>query len=346
MGHGFGTVTMSFVVGGQQLLPSSIAVLARFTAAGSRTVGAAANGKEAGSQSAAMYDQILIGVDGSEEAERAARRGLELADTVGASVTVLHVVERRTLGLTESETEAAALRERAADVLESVESIAAEVGQSVETTVREGSPAAEISAAAVEQDAELLVLGRQGLSGLGKRLLGGVTERLLNRGEVPVLVVPEAAGEPSGYRRLLLPTDGSDNAEAALPHGAGIASAYGATVDVLNVVDLQDAGGPFNAGGLESEFVERLEAEGADAVADAADDLTTRTPGIEVHTAVERTTSLDGAAAGISEYVDDHEVDLVVMGSRGRSNLKRKLLGSVASKVLRTVDVPVVAVPA
>lgn len=52
----------------------------------------------------------------------------------------------------------------------------------------------------------------------------------------------------------------------------------------------------------------------------------------------------EGAATGVQDYVGKTEIDLVVMGSHGRSNLKRQLLGSVASTVLRTVDVPVLVV--
>ncbi|MFW5948523.1 MAG: universal stress protein [Halolamina sp.] len=287
-----------------------------------------------------MYDHVLIGVDGSEEAERAARRGLDLAETVDASVTVVHVLSRKTLDRARGEVETEQLRDRAAAVLDAVESIAAERGQSVETEIREGSPAAALCEYAAEADADLLVLGRQGLTGIGRRLLGGVTERVLNRGAVPALVVPdEATGD--GYDRLLVPTDGSENAAAAYPHAGAVATAYGAAVDVLNVVDLQDAAGAFHAGGLEASFVERLEAEGEAAVADAAAELAEHAPGVAVRTAVERTADLDGAAAGIRAYVAEQDVDLVAIGSRGRSDFKRALLGSVASKVLRSVDVPV-----
>jgi nucleotide-binding universal stress UspA family protein len=68
-------------------------------------------------------------------------------------------------------------------------------------------------------------------------------------------------------------------------------------------------------------------------------------PDLSVEPAVVRTADFDGVAAGVREYVREEGVDLVVMGSHGRSNLRRQLLGSVASTVLRTVDVPVVVVP-
>ncbi|WP_081985449.1 universal stress protein [Natrinema salifodinae] len=70
-----------------------------------------------------------------------------------------------------------------------------------------------------------------------------------------------------------------------------------------------------------------------------------RAPELDVTTAVVRTTSFEGVAAGIREYVADHNIDCLVVGSHGRSNLRKQLLGSVTSTLIRTVDVPVLVVP-
>jgi nucleotide-binding universal stress UspA family protein len=185
------------------------------------------------------------------------------------------------------------------------------------------------------------------MTGLGKRLLGGVTEQVLHQSDIPVFVVPGEDGVSEtnkGYSRVLIPTDGSENAEAATPHGVTISQHFDSAIHVLSVVDLQAAGGAFNAGGLEKEFIERLEVKGQGAVDRVRDEITDIDPDIKVRTAVERTTSFEGAAAGVRDYVGNTEIDLVVMGSHGRSNLRRQLLGSVASTVLRTVDVPVLVV--
>lgn len=294
-----------------------------------------------------MYDRMLIAVDGSDEARRAARRGLHLARVFDATVTVLSVVERKALQLTETSAEEAELRERGERALTEIEELASELGQSVTTTLTEGKPAVRISEYAVEQDADLIVVGRQGLTGLGRRLLGGVTEQVLHRSDVPVFVVPDegADGEiEADYSRVLVTTDGSENADAAIPHGTAIARRYDSDVHVLNVVDIQAAGGVFHAGGLETEFVERLDARGQATVDSAASKIEDAAPALSVTTAVERTTSFEGVAAGVREYVQNHDIDLVVMGSHGRSNLRRQLIGSVASTVLRTVDVPVLVV--
>jgi len=294
-----------------------------------------------------MYNRIVIAVDGSDEARRAARRGMRLAQGFDATVDVLSVVEQKAFRLTETSAEKAQLRERGEAAITEIEGLASEFGQTVTTKLLEGKPAVRISEYADEQDADLIVVGRQGLTGLGRRLLGGVTERILHRSDVPVLVISGENNEgevEADYSRILITTDGSENAEVAIPHGTAIAQRYGSDVHVLNVVDIQAAGGAFNAGGLEKEFLERLAARGQEAVDSVANKIEESAPDSPVETAVERTASFEGAAAGVREYIEENEIGLVIMGSHGRSNLKRQLLGSVASTVLRTVDVPVLVV--
>jgi nucleotide-binding universal stress UspA family protein len=138
-----------------------------------------------------MYDRIVITVDGSDEARRAARRGLRLARVSDATVTVLSVVEQKTLRLTETSAERTRLRERGEEALTEIEELASELGRPVTTTLTKGKPGAQISEYADEQDADLIVVGRQESTGLGRRLLGSVTEKVLHRSDVPVLVVPE-----------------------------------------------------------------------------------------------------------------------------------------------------------
>jgi len=294
-----------------------------------------------------MYDRMVIAVDGSDEARRAAARGLRLARAFDATVDVLSVVEHGAIRLTETATERDRLRERGAEAIDEIAELAAELGQPVSTRLVDGKPAVQITRVADERDADLVVVGRQGATGLGRRLLGGVTEQVLHRSDVPVLVVPgedHDGGPEAEYARVLLTTDGSENAEVAVPHGVAVAQRFGSTIDVLNVVDVQAAGGAFGAGGLEREFLERLDERGREAVDSVAERIETSDPDLPVETAVERTTSFDGAAAGVRAYVEANDVDLIVMGSHGRSGLGRQLLGSVASAVLRTVDVPVLVV--
>lgn len=291
-----------------------------------------------------MYDRVLLPVDGSDEARRAAQLGLELARRFDADAIALHVVEQSALQLTRSSQEERRVQARGEEILADVEELAASVDHPVATEVAEGNPVVQICERATALEADLIVLGRQGLTGLGRRLLGGVTEQVLAQSDCPVLVVPAGDGPTTAsveYDRLLVPTDGSENAERATTHAVPLADRYDTAVHVLTVIDLQAAGGVFNAGGLEQEFVDRLEAAGSEAVERLAAEVRDELPDLPVETAVDRTNSFEGAAAGIRAYVVDHDIDLVVMSSHGRSNVARQVLGSVTSTVLRTVAVPV-----
>ncbi|WP_049904289.1 universal stress protein [Halococcus hamelinensis] len=290
-----------------------------------------------------MYDRITIAIDGSDEAKYAAKRGLELALTLNATVDALYVVPQKSLQLTQTTEEQTRLRDRGEAFLSEIEELASEIDYPIVTALSEGKPAVQISKHASDQNTNLIIIGRQGITGLGKRFLGGVSEQVLYQSDVPVFVIPDT-DQITEYCRILIPTDGSGNAEVAAPFGATIAQFYDSEIHVLNVVDIQAAGGVFNAGGLEKEFIERLEARGQKAVKRTVTGIDDTTPNANVQTNIKRMTSFEGVAAGIREYAEGNDIDLIVMGSHGRSNLRRQLLGNVASTILRTVDVPVLIV--
>ncbi|MFC6753681.1 universal stress protein [Halorubrum tibetense] len=137
------------------------------------------------------------------------------------------------------------------------------------------------------------------------------------------------------YDEILVPTDGSPASDAAIEHAIDIAAQYGARLHALYVVD----GAAYSTLEAGSEIVvEALQSEGETAtrrVADAATDA-----GVESTTTVTTGT----AYRSIREYVDEHGIDMVVMGTHGRKGLDRYLLGSVTERVVRTADVPVLTV--
>lgn len=135
------------------------------------------------------------------------------------------------------------------------------------------------------------------------------------------------------YRTVLVPTDGSEAATAAATHAVDIASRYGATVHALYVVDVRMS--PISTDIDRDEVVELVEQSDNNptrAICERAERA-----GIPAVEAVR----LGVPHEVIREYIDEHGVDLVVMGTRGRTGLERILLGSVTERILRTVDVPV-----
>lgn len=131
------------------------------------------------------------------------------------------------------------------------------------------------------------------------------------------------------YQDVLIPTDGSDGTRRSLTHGLAVADRFDATVHALSVVPE----GPFGtedgetATAAAERAVERVETEA-------------RQAGLEAVTAVDQGVPHEAILA----YVADNDVDMVVMGTQGRTGLDRVLLGSVAERVVRLADVPVVTV--
>ncbi|SHG85005.1 universal stress protein [Halobaculum gomorrense] len=137
------------------------------------------------------------------------------------------------------------------------------------------------------------------------------------------------------YNDILVPTDGSPAADAAVEHAVTLAARFDATLHALYVVDATAYSG-IEAG---TDIVaEALETEGEDAVArisTAADEAD-----IPVVEAV-----VSGIAyRSILEYADDHDIDMIVMGTHGRRGLDRYLLGSVTERVVRSANQPVLTV--
>jgi nucleotide-binding universal stress UspA family protein len=288
-----------------------------------------------------MYETILVPTDGSTGAKAAARHGLALADAFDGRVRFLSVVDESSSGLVSLDSLAdrtTVLDEEATDALDRLEALAAETAVPFETAVEHGTVHDTILDDAAEHGVDLIAMGTHGRTGLQRVLIGSVTERVGRTSDIPVFTTRrEPDGDPS-YGDVLIPTDGSDAASAAVEHGLTIADRYGGTVHALSVVDLSSLVGSYDAGpGIStvldawSEDCERA----VEAVAEAAD-----TRGVDVVTEVVQGTPY----RAITDYVDEAGIDLVTMGTHGRTGVERYLVGSVTERVVRTGDVPVLTV--
>ena len=138
------------------------------------------------------------------------------------------------------------------------------------------------------------------------------------------------------YDRILLPTDGSEGTDRAVEEAIGLATETGAELHVLFVVDAESV--PY----APEMTDERLEAQLRRIGEEAIESIRERaeTEGLTVRGAIENGTP----HREVLSYVDREDVDLVVMGTHGRSGLDKYLLGSVTERVVRSADVPVLTV--
>jgi len=136
------------------------------------------------------------------------------------------------------------------------------------------------------------------------------------------------------YDQILIPTDGSEETQDAVEHAIDLALTYDATLHTLFVINTNV--------GVDSSVIGTLEAleesgeNAIEAVIDRAQDAGVGT--------IEGSVAQGAPHQAILDYVDENDIDLVVMGTHGRSGLDRYLLGSVTEKVVRLSDAPVMTV--
>ncbi len=288
-----------------------------------------------------MYDQLLFPTDGSEGASTAFEHVLDLAAAHDATVHILAVVDTGGDGLRRVGEDAVDDLERQSESLVSETAATAEErGVDTVTAVERGYPYREIVDYANAQGVDQIAMPTHGRRGIERFLLGSTTERVVRRADVPVLTIrpDEDARIPYPYRNVLVPTDGSDCSAAAVTAGTEAAIATDAELHLLSVIDTMALGADVRTEmQMESleQSAESILDEAVDLAADAGVDDPTRT--VEYGSSIPNT---------IRSYVDDHDVDLLVVGTHGRTGFDRYLLGSVAEKLIRISPVPVLTVRA
>ncbi|OIQ65536.1 putative universal stress protein [mine drainage metagenome] len=142
------------------------------------------------------------------------------------------------------------------------------------------------------------------------------------------------------FKHILVPVDGSDTSQFAVSKAADLARAFDSTVTVIYVID------PYPFAGVGTDFAygqaEYLSAATAEANASVhrakesfvAAGVSVNTSVVEAHT----------AWRGIVQAGESLQIDLIVMGSHGRSGLEKLVLGSVAQAVLSHTKLPVLVV--
>lgn len=261
-----------------------------------------------------MYDRILVPTDGSAVAERAGDYAVTLADQFNAGLDLVHVSESGRK--TDDQRPFSAIVDAAS-----------EAGLAPETDVVEAKEEVHQSIInyAQENDSDVIVMGTHGRTGVNRFLLGSVAEQTLRESPVPVVTVHEDTRVDADIERVLVPTDGSEGAKAATEHAIDLARETGATLHGLSVIE----------SGL-SRAAEETAEEALDTVRTAAEQA-----GLET---VETATRRGRVHQEIAGYTSEMGIDCVVMGTHGRTGLRRYLLGSATERTVRFSPVPVVSV--
>ena len=287
----------------------------------------------------AIGRNILVPLDGSALAELALPQAAALA-AGPARVVLLRVVPPVGKGA-ESDEDAppdvalSTARQELEDAAGRLYTIAPDL--SVDVAVSTGEPGEEIPRFAERHRHDVIVMASFGHGGISRWSFGSVAGSVVRGSRVPVLVVrPQDAGE-SGFRRILVPLDGSLRAEQSLPIARALAGRLGVPVHLVAVIDPEQAGFPSAGTGREDEVWRQirtaLRAEAQETLVQAAASLASH--GIAAEWEV-----LQGATVpSIRETT--HPGDLIVLTSHARSNPPQWPQGSVGEQLVRTSEAPV-----
>jgi nucleotide-binding universal stress UspA family protein len=282
-----------------------------------------------------MYDQILFPTDGSEPADSVLDYALEIASEHGATIHVLTVVDTGQDNLTQIRADVIDdLMQEGTEIVDDAAQRAADRGVPAVSEVRRGDPSASIVEYGARSDVDLIVMPTHGRRGLKRLLLGSVTERVINTADVPVIAVNPDRERAPAYpcRSVLVPTDGSRGAELALTEGIAVAKAAGATLHLLHVVETGTLGPDARSALKAGESTERANGIVSNAVE------TAEAASLE---AVESEVAFGVPSRAIRGYIEDHAIDLAVLGTHGETDFSRYVMGGVSAKLVRTSPVPV-----
>lgn len=276
---------------------------------------------------------MLVAIDGSESSMHALKESFKLAADEKSWITVVCVVPPYTgdLEVTGFGNILDAMRKPCENALAEAERIAKAEGVLIKTACEEGEAYERIIDLAESENAELIIMGRRGLRRLERALVGSVTARVIGHSQRDVLVVPRDA--EIGWQRVLVGTDGSKYSKACIDRAIDFAQAYGGEIIALSVVDV-----PTEFYGEAPQVVDDLIDKAKRYVGDVKKQ--SEKAGIKAETFVREGETY----RVIIELAKESKADTIVMGSHGRTGLKRLLMGSVTEKVIGHALCPVLVV--
>lgn len=291
-----------------------------------------------------VFRSLLIPVDLSPASDRVVGRVARLPLAEEARLTLLHVVPKSLPPRDQRRAEADAKKALVAEATSLARNLPK--GANIEPIVKVGTPAVEIAKRAATLKAELIVMGRGGGRALRDVFLGSTAERVIRRGQLPVLVVRLSPRGP--YRRPALALDLDQAAHAVLDLLLRIVPPPRPSVEVIHAYDIPYQGMIYPS----------LSEEDADEYRDDYRDKALREIGKLLATSLTqaKVAPMDAPSwrthvrygsprTVIEKAVKKGESDLLVLGTHGHTGVAHAFLGTIAGEVLREVACDVLVVP-
>jgi len=297
-----------------------------------------------------MFKHLLVPLDGSRLAEAALPAAAYLAQTLDASITLIHIIERDASGEIHGERHLTTADE-ACNYLAEVAERAFPAGTQVEShvhTVGTNDLPQSILDHVEELAPDLIVMCTHGSNGLREFLFGSIAQQVIARGNIPVLLIrPEekAAQAPFICHRLLVPLDGNPEHEEGLPVAAELARACGAQLRLVFVVPTpgtlsgQEAATGRLLPGAMRAVLDLAQEDAAQYLLRHVNDL--EASGLQAKAALRR----GDPVTVLVEAARVERADIIVLGTHGKAGMDAFWAGSVAPKLSGRAGLPLLLVP-
>lgn len=298
-----------------------------------------------------MYNKILVALDGSKLSESILPYARFFGKALKTHLELLHVIDPDALMPSVIAQQGhyddimTAEKKNTDEYLRSI-AVSLSDSPSVDCSVDIGKPADVIVNRAAAQPGTLIAMATHGRSGVQRWLLGSVAEKVLQIASNPLLIVrgthdPKAV--QATFKRVVVPLDGSDLAEKALPHASDLAKRMDLEIVLLRVYALPliygDAARYYSPYG--DQLLELVEEEAKQYVEQKAAQL--EKEGVrQVSSVVVKGDS----AEQIMDFARKTPDNLIAMCTHGRSGIARLVLGSVTGRVVRHAGDPTLIIRA
>jgi len=295
-----------------------------------------------------MYEKILVPLDGSEIAEVALPYAEEMAGRLGSEITLIsvsHSAEEQDQQMFQSyiQKTVESMRERAERYLEKP----SERIIKVDSTILVGNPAEEIVDYADSGNIDLIVMATHGHSGIRRWALGSVADKVLRATGRPVVLVRAQNAHPYMHKKdilskMLVPLDGSKEGETVVPYIEELVSKLGGEIIFFQVLALAYHVHISGDAAVQVPYTEKemepLKMSAQSYLKKMGSKLRERGSTVKYEVRV-------GAAGHeIIKLADEINADLVAMSTHGRSGIGLWVFGSVAERVVRSGNTPVLLV--
>jgi nucleotide-binding universal stress UspA family protein len=274
--------------------------------------------------------KILVAFDGSESSKNALKQAITLGQRENSWIKVLAVVpdyegDLELIGVSNvKET----LKGPTDKLVTEAQAIADSLSADILTDVEQGEAYEKIIDVAGAENCDLIVMGRRGLRRMERMLMGSVTARVISHSDKNVLVVPRDA--VIGWDHICLATDGSDYSEIALERAIDYARELDSKLTIASVVDMYPE---YYADA--TNVVDKMDEKAQEVLAEAAGKA--QAADVAVDTRLLR----GDPAQEVTDLAKKENCGIIFAGSRGRSGLKKLLMGSVAEKIIGLSNCPV-----